>query len=1169
MAGLPLRFHFLTLVIGSTLQGPSPSLGYNINTSPSAATLFSSNTSTQFGYEVLQIGEGPEARIIIGAPGEQNSTGHVYQCTMQSEECQDIPLAGGSGVSHLGMTLASNSQRSKMIVCGPGVAQHCDKNIFMSGICYLFDAQLQEPKNIITGYQECLKGNVDLVFLFDGSESLKSEEFNLIKQFMIDVMEKLRNSTIKFAAVQFSYDISIEFDFNNYTNNPNPRDLLANVAHKKSTTNTFKAIKFVAEKVFVPKRGTREGANRVMVIITDGDATDSDNGGVKIAKAKKILRFIIGIGSYFPKDVSQAKIAKIASKPTERFLRVLTSFENLKDSFNEIQGKIYDIEDTSDSASFYLEMSSSGFSADISQGRVVLGAVGANNWAGGLLEQQEGLTQEKFINVSSAREEMKAAYLGYALKFLQHQKRELYAVGAPRYQHVGRVLVFEVNPSINNWTLQQEIPGEQIGSYFGAVLCSVDVDSNGETDLLLVGAPMYFKDTRGGRVYVYGWAQDDLALLGELQGDLEYPLGRFGAAIADLADINGDGLTDVAVGAPLEDGENGVVYIYNGNEKTVQMHYSQKIKGANISPGLKYFGRSIHGKTDLSQDGLTDIAVGALGKAVVLCSRPIVTVAPTVQFWPQEIPVKEVECLGNASSWKAVRISLNICFNTSLATEHYKGLLSANLSFHLEIDRNRMKNRGVFGNGKKVKEGTQIISLGSVCIQETIHIPNCLEDYISDIKVFVNFSLNDDSNQNKRDLGPILNPLSNTTTVEIPFEKNCGEDEVCEADLRVLFHASGSENLLLSSAFVLKVVLELENLGEDAYHAVLHLFHVPGLSFRKASVRNPKALIILNCDGIPVSQGLKNLVCNVSHPIYRENTKALIELWFDVLENSTWGDNVEMEAYVSSNNEKNDTLHDNKATRRIPVQYPINIIVKGLETSVQYINFSSVHQENKTVMHSYEVKNIPWGAFPPAAVTVFVKVPTTFPAGLIWEVDSVRAEDSAICELVQMDNSTVKTNAIKDRPHLIEQCAVDKYHIYQCSLGQIQSSVISVTGTVYATSKIERFSQSSFCTASWLTFDTRRYSNQYGTQYAQSQVTTKVDMIFVMDYLPIIIGSAIGGLFLLILIIVGLYKCGFFKRNYKDKMDHEGEAENVFQPEGNPEDDEGKVVPLNGEAESK
>lgn len=53
-------------------------------------------------------------------------------------------------------------------------------------------------------------------------------------------------------------------------------------------------------------------------------------------------------------------------------------------------------------------------------------------------------------------------FSGYALKFLRHQQREFYAAGAPRYEHVGRVLLFEVNLTTTNWTLKQEIPGNQV-----------------------------------------------------------------------------------------------------------------------------------------------------------------------------------------------------------------------------------------------------------------------------------------------------------------------------------------------------------------------------------------------------------------------------------------------------------------------------------------------------------------------------------------------------------------------------------------------------------------------------------------------------------------------------------------------------------------------------------
>ncbi|KAJ7314101.1 hypothetical protein JRQ81_006036 [Phrynocephalus forsythii] len=1138
------------------VTGQSPSLGYNVEPTPAARF---SNISKQFGYQVLQIGEGPEARIVVGAPGQPNSTGKVYQCSMQSEKCTDVPLE----VHHMGMTLASNVEGSKMIACGPGVQQHCDKNLYVSGICYLLDSKLQNLRNITTGYQKCLKGNVDLVFLFDGSESMSDGEFDKLKDFMINVMEKLHNSTIHFAAVQFSNEVKLEFDFNDYINDRNPRKLLANVQHMKHLTNTFKAIRFVTNNVFIPERGMREEANKVIVLITDGDASDSDKGIIAAASKKGILRLIIGIGVHFNSRGSKEKMRQLASAPFDQTVKLLTSFEELKDSFDDLQSKIFAIEGTSDTASFHLEMSSSGFSADINQDRIVLGAVGADNWAGGLLEQQSDFVQERFITTPLARKEMEGAYLGYAVKYLRRQQRELYAVGAPRYQHVGRVLIFEINAVTSNWTLKQEIKGsEQTGSYFGGVLCAADTDVDQETDLLLVGAHLHFTETRGGCVYVYGWAEDKLVLLGELHGDQGYPLGRFGAAIMDLDDLNGDGLTDVAVGAPLEDDEKGAVYIYNGHEKTLLMHYSQRITGAGMSPGLKFFGQSIYGKTDLSGDGLTDIAVGALGEVLVR---------------PKEIRVEDVECMGDGSSWRNKDLDLTICFNTSLATKRYKDFSSAILLFHLEIDPNRMKNRGVFRNGKKDMNGQRDISLGQVCVQEQINITNCIEDYISAIKVLVNFSIKEDNELNNKHPKPVLNPLSNATTIEIPFEKNCGTDGVCVADMQISFSDSGSQVLVVSPQVYLDMNLELKNLRENAYYPTLHVPHIPGLSFRKASVLKSDPPIMISCDGVLQGHIHKDLSCNISHPVYRDKTKALIQLRFGILANNVWGDHLEMQACIRSDNEFNDTTLDNTARLRIPVKYPVNIIAERLETSTHYVNFSSSDQENKIVTHSYNVTNWPMGPFPAPEVSVYLKVPTEFPGGLTWNVENIQTDPPVLCQAVQQE----KYNRSK---WIEKQCAVSEYRIYRCDLGQINSSIISVTGPMSAKDDIKHFPRSKFCTALWLMFDTKKYTNFYGHEFAQFQVT-EMEVIKEMNYLPVIIGSGIGGLILLILIIVGLYKCGFFKRNYKEKMDLQAENEAASPLEGNvawEKEEEGNVEndkeneangcltdPLNREAEAQ
>lgn len=43
----------------------------------------------------------------------------------------------------------------------------------------------------------------------------------------------------------------------------------------------------------------------------------------------------------------------------------------------------------------------------------------------------------------------------------------------------------------------------QIGSYFGGELCGIDMNQDGETELLLIGAPLFYEDQRGGRVFIY------------------------------------------------------------------------------------------------------------------------------------------------------------------------------------------------------------------------------------------------------------------------------------------------------------------------------------------------------------------------------------------------------------------------------------------------------------------------------------------------------------------------------------------------------------------------------------------------------------------------------------------------------------------------------------------
>lgn len=59
----------------------------------------------------------------------------------------------------------------------------------------------------------------------------------------------------------------------------------------------------------------------------------------------------------------------------------------------------------------------------------------------------------------------------------------------------------------------------QIGSYFGGELCGIDIDQDGETELLLIGAPLFYGEQRGGRVFIYQRKQVRTRAMSEAEGE--------------------------------------------------------------------------------------------------------------------------------------------------------------------------------------------------------------------------------------------------------------------------------------------------------------------------------------------------------------------------------------------------------------------------------------------------------------------------------------------------------------------------------------------------------------------------------------------------------------------------------------------------------------------------
>lgn len=73
-----------------------------------------------------------------------------------------------------------------------------------------------------------------------------------------------------------------------------------------------------------------------------------------------------------------------------------------------------------------------------------------------------------------------------------------------------------------------------------------------------------------------------------LQGALEVSEcsqnSRLGSALSQIPDMNGDGFGELVVGAPLEDDHQGAVYVFYGQDKSIQHQYRQVMGSEPVQP---------------------------------------------------------------------------------------------------------------------------------------------------------------------------------------------------------------------------------------------------------------------------------------------------------------------------------------------------------------------------------------------------------------------------------------------------------------------------------------------------------------------------------------------------------------------------------------------------------
>uniref|UniRef100_A0A8B9K3N6 Integrin, alpha 1 n=1 Tax=Astyanax mexicanus TaxID=7994 RepID=A0A8B9K3N6_ASTMX len=493
---------------------------------------FSGPVEDMFGYTVQQFENSEGKWVLIGSPlkGQPaKRTGDVYKCPVghgPSSECIKLDLPEQTTIPNIhevkenmtmGTTLVANPDGNGFLACGPQYGYMCGSQQYITGICSNVSSSFKVLNSIAPTVQECQQ-DMDIVIVLDGSNSIYP--WDDITKFLKKFLAQINIGPARVGIVSYGDDVGHVFNLSQFTTT---QDLVANAekipqrtGHK---TMTALGIDTARKEAFTPERGARPGVKKVMVIVTDGESHDNHDLSevVKACEDDGIERFSIAVlGDYNRqnKSLDQVKhfideIELIASEKKEDHFFNVSDEAALINIVDALGSKIFALEATSGNhtSSFEMEMSQSGFSVHTSRAGVMLGAVGAYDWNGTVVMQSGNSfkvpKKNTFHDPLVQKYEGMAGYVGYDVQSAYTQAGVFYIAGAPRFNHTGRVSIYRYDGE--NITITQHLRGEQIGSYFGSILQTLDVNKDSYTDILLVGAPMFMGPERDeqGQVYVY------------------------------------------------------------------------------------------------------------------------------------------------------------------------------------------------------------------------------------------------------------------------------------------------------------------------------------------------------------------------------------------------------------------------------------------------------------------------------------------------------------------------------------------------------------------------------------------------------------------------------------------------------------------------------------------
>jgi CSLREA domain-containing protein len=176
--------------------------------------------------------------------------------------------------------------------------------------------------------------------------------------------------------------------------------------------------------------------------------------------------------------------------------------------------------------------------------------------------------------------------------------------------NIGRAYIYMGGAGGLNAAPALTLTGEYIQDNFGTSVSTIgDVNGDGYSDII-IGAQGYPDNVLQGRAYVYTGSAAGLNPTPVLTLTGEAANDYFGNIVSTAGDVNGDGYSDFLVGAYRNSSNKGRAYLYLGGVGSLNSSPVVTLTGENATD---YFGGALMTAGDVNGDGYSDIIVASYG----------------------------------------------------------------------------------------------------------------------------------------------------------------------------------------------------------------------------------------------------------------------------------------------------------------------------------------------------------------------------------------------------------------------------------------------------------------------------------------------------------------------------------------------------------------------------